>query len=177
VAAEVVSPVDVEFVYEAMTDYCPFGCDFSLVRELIRKCRAVSPHCTTVAIREAIGLRGPMARHKHNPPGFLLTAVPRLMECHQIHWPASEKQLQIARAVLCGARRGTALEAQRYDAALRLFLDKRNLDLLALDEREWVCGLLRKTGLTSSDRAGSGLKANVGRDGSWHDLTDEGHKS
>lgn len=51
----------------------------AIVNSLVMKCREAAPHCTAVGIVEALKVKGPLARSKNSPVGFLMVAIPDLL--------------------------------------------------------------------------------------------------
>jgi hypothetical protein len=56
------------------------GADDDAAAQLIRACRANSPKCSPVQIAEALEVKGPLAKGKESPAGFLIVAVPKLFK-------------------------------------------------------------------------------------------------
>jgi hypothetical protein len=73
------SQAEVYTVLQVMRRFAQ-GADDDAAEQLIRACRVNSPKCSAVQIAEALELKGPLAKGKESPVGFLLVAVPKLFK-------------------------------------------------------------------------------------------------
>lgn len=115
---------EVYTVLTVMRRFC--AADDDAAAQLLRKCREDAPSCTAVQIAEALEVKGPLAKGKDNPTGFLLIAVPKLFTGHA--WQQRQREAQAEaeardRRTREVSERALELEAeqQRYDQAVAEF--------------------------------------------------------
>lgn len=69
---------EVAAIAEALSEYAV--CDDEAVRQLVAACRHEAPDASAEEIVAVVHAKGPLARSRPSPLGFLLTAVPRCFE-------------------------------------------------------------------------------------------------